>query len=216
MHMPGFVADAALSRRPFRYSGAFDAAIDRDLVVAMGGVGIAPVPPPPPPILPFPPDIPPNPLPPNWPVWPPYQPIGPDLPKPPVRPLPWQILVAIGEALVAVGAGVAIGAGVGLGLEYGLTPDEPAPGATTPTCRTIGPQTLRNIQMSWWGCERSLIKTIETANGICAKLPNHCSTAPCASGAPCTARATITGGPIQTPGWTSCETYFWYTCDCGC
>jgi hypothetical protein len=110
---------------------------------------------------------------------------------------------------------VAIGAGIGLGGQALITPPTPVPGTISPTCKTVGSTAPRTIQESWWGCGRSLVKTPESANAECASRVGQCS-GTCASGTPCVATATVTQGPVQTPGIFTCETYFWYTCDCGC
>jgi hypothetical protein len=216
MNMPGFSADAALPRRFSGYGAARVGGVPAGVVVPMQ-IMIEPLPPPPP-ILPDP-LLPPNPLPPDWPMWPPYSPTGPDLPPAPPR-LPPDIIIdvleATGEVLVAVGIGLIVGGVTGKVIEKLTTPPDPTPLTVTPGCATIGSKAPKRIQESWWGCERSMVKTIASANAECASRPNQCSPVTCPNGRPCTAEAVITSGPVQTPGIFSCETYFWYTCECGC
>ena len=223
MGIPGFSAAAALNPQSRDYSGLLSfGRSPRHMVEPKQGPGlITPLPPPQiDPGIPWPggPDVAPIDPPGDWPYWEPYEPIGPDLP--PTQPrIPPDIIIdvarAAAEAGAAIAIGIAIGAGVGLGTEKLITPPMPAPGAVKPTCKTVGPPTLRRMQQSWWGCERSLVKTIESANAVCASLSGQCA-GTCPGGAPCVATATITSGPVQTPGLAMCETYFWYTCDCGC
>ena len=153
MALPGFSADASLGFTTRQFAGLPSFGPALNLVQPMQeGIGL--------PIIPNPDVAPINPSP-DWPFWPPYYPQEEPPPPPRIPPdIIIDVLKATGEAAVAVGIGIAIGAGIGLGVEKLITQPVPTPGAVKPTCKTVGPPTLRRIQETWWSCERSLSKTI--------------------------------------------------------
>ncbi len=165
------------------------------------------------------PTTPPPPPPPGWTYPPGWTPPYPGWTPPPGYPPPpagWHLGLGgtILTALGAVAAGTAIGAGLGLGTEAVITPTETPAGSLNPTCvNAPGPRTQRMIPRSYWGCERSLTKTINEAHAICGKRQSCVGT--CANGATCIATATI-NDVVQTPGLFMCDTALYFTCDCGC
>jgi hypothetical protein len=118
--------------------------------------------------------------------------------------------------LVAGAIGIPLGAGIGLGLEYVFTPDVPVT-ETPPSCRTAGTTFTQGTTTGcFFGCRRSLNKTLIQAENICASLgPSYCTGA-CSTGAPCMPTAIAIPRPGQSFCRYGCETVVDYTCICGC
>jgi hypothetical protein len=118
--------------------------------------------------------------------------------------------------LIAGAIGIPLGAGIGLGAEYLFTP--PAPVTTMPqSCRMAGTTlTTGTTTGCFFGCRRSLNKTLIQAENICASLgPSYCTGA-CPTGAPCMPTAITIPRPNQSLCRYGCETVVDYTCTCGC
>lgn len=228
MNMPGFTAEASLAPVTYVYSGilASDNVTGADKIVPMNALY---------PEWPIPPEL--------WPY------LSPEVLRRIIGPYiefwkaaqaaaaaegasivpPWWWTFVI-EPLLAVGAGVAIGGAAGYGIEKLITPPMPTPGTLplTPDGKSLAcqtqPRTVRHISWDedagqWWGCERSLVKTVQEANKRCSLLSPFICKGTCPSGAPCAATATV-DSVVQMPGmgfgWRLCGTDLWYTCDCGC
>ena len=224
-NLPGFTADAALalsaaSARPARSNGERGRSDNARLAPQFDFPPWWPWGPPPySPTGPFPPGPPPPP-PPGWvypPGWTPPYPgwtPPPGYPPPPAAGYTLGLGGTIAVALAAIAAGTAIGAGTGLGIEAAITEDETPAGSLDPACTNApGPRTRRSLFKTYWGCERSLTKTINEAHAICGRR-QRC-VGGCTNGSTCIATATI-DSVVQTIGFTGCETALYYTCDCGC
>ena len=148
-----------------------------------------------------------------WKLWQ-FFPPEPPPPPPPAAGYTLGLGGTIAVALAAIAAGTAIGAGTGLGIEAAITEDETPAGSLDPACTNApGPRTRRSLFKTYWGCERSLTKTINEAHAICGRR-QRC-VGGCTNGSTCIATATI-DSVVQTIGFTGCETALYYTCDCGC
>ena len=157
---------------------------------------------------------------PDMPPQPPYNPIG---TWPTTPPLVGGGAVAGGTAggislwwlIPGAIVGTIIGGAAGLGIEWLLTPETPTT-TLPPTCRTTSrPPVTGTITGCYWGCGRSLAKTINDAEEFCGKLTNYC-TGTCPDGTPCKPNAAAIPRPNQPLCWFGCETTVDFTCACGC
>jgi hypothetical protein len=127
--------------------------------------------------------------------------------------------IELGELVLVIGAGVVIGTGLGLGWEWIWTPSTPTTSLPQGCKTTSTPPIKGTITKCYWGCERSLAKTINDAEEICNSLTGYCS-GTCPDGKPC--KPTAITNPRENQGycWTGlvpgCETTVDYTCVCGC
>jgi hypothetical protein len=172
------------------------------------------------------PTTPPMPPPPGWtypPGWtPPYPgwtpPPGWPPPPAPVGVLFRPVPVGVGGTIVifvgAAAVGTAIGYGVGELIDDAIAPDEPAGGAISSGCTTVGRRVFQT-EGTYWGCDNSMMSTLNKADERCRALTGWCAGS-CKPPRTCVPRMRPLGVPVQTPGFFTCDTLVTHTCECEC
>jgi hypothetical protein len=166
-------------------------------------------PPPPPPTWTYPPGW--TPPYPGWtppPGWPP--PPGGLLFRPITLGTGGTVLVFVGAAAV----GTAIGWGLGELIDDALAPAEPTGSAISTGCTTVGRRVFLT-EGSYWGCDNSMMSTLNDADARCQALTGWCAGS-CKAPAKCLPRSRVLGAPVQTPGFFTCDTLVTHTCECEC
>jgi hypothetical protein len=88
-------------------------------------------------------------------------------------------------------------------------------GKADPKCvNTNGLKPHLPIFESYWGCSRSLAKTLDSAQAACTT--GHACGGSCSAGTESCVAVDVVEKIDQTPGWFSCDTLVAFHCECAC